>query len=368
MNPKKSPRKQTTGRNGAKPAKSKPRARKANADPVHRPQRPTPAHGARGNGEVTPPDWSLLCEQAKELIQRLECAFFTGRDLTAVIKLQELAVFTTQTLHDCWSKSETVPHHKWTREFDGTTLVPRDIRQEVMKHAVTMEPFPILHHWPSLEVDPLMEQEKKAQADMLARLARTRLKTPGKKDNVVAPLVAEFLGDLHAHFANPFVRPDSWPAGSLERRMWECLEHEPRTKEEVKNWADVAAECLIQKAENHDKFLMALEDGTLSSPPNVDMRKHLKGGRLKPDGDLYRVANPSIFAEKDRADREDNLPTHEEQLRPQGTISDEWRKVELGKFREAASTATVTDAHIEAGLVAAFVRYFKTKIPPPTKD
>lgn len=361
-----------------KPAKPKPKKRAPVASPTPPPGGPvsglidpspsarTPAkEGDAPPDSTPPPDWSALCEQAKELIQRLECAFFTGSDLTAVMKLQELAAFATQTLHDCWWKDTTVPHHKWIHEVEGRTFAPRDARREIMKHAVTMEPFPILHYWPSSDGAPLMEREKEAQSDMLSKLARSELKTPGNKDNFKAPLVAEFLEDLHAHFANPFVRPDSWPAGSLERRMWECLDHEPRTKEEVKNWADIAAECLIQKAESHDKLLTELENGTLSSPPNVDMRKRLKGGRLKPDGDLYKVAAPLKYAEKARQKRWATYKRLRAAVSGYSTeAEDHLRKARLDRKHRDASKTKVTVAHIREGLKAAFVDYFQGKISP----
>ena len=231
-----------------------------------------------------------------------------------------------------------------------------------MQLACMHSAFPVLHFWPEPEDDYATftaERRRKAQSEMLAGLARDKLKIPGKKDNVVAPLLAEILSDFDQLIFDPFIEAWKRPADDLRRKAWELRGRGlPKTREDVTAWARVAADWLVEKAKGYDALHA---QGKL---PEAVIEPAKNCGRLKPDGDLYRLAKPEKFAEDERANRAEKLPTHEKKLKPQGTISDHWRAARLRERKAAAETVTVTEAHIGAGLQAAFVRYLKTKIPP----
>jgi hypothetical protein len=241
----------------------------------------------------------------------------------------------------------------------------------LMQLACMHSAFPVLHFWPTPEdefANYTAEQRRKTQSAMLSGIARDELIIPGKKNNAVRPFFREILKDFDQLLFDPFIKAWERPVDDLCRKAWELRARgSPKTREDVTAWARMAADYLVEKAKLYDGLLAC---GKLPETV-IDPAKNC--GRLKPDGDLYRIANPGDFAEVERVERAANLPTHEERLKPQGNMTDLCREIELEEFRKAASTATVTEAHIGAGLQAAFVRYLKPrvtpkKLAPPMKD
>ncbi len=309
-------------------------------------------------------DSGLIYEEAKELIQRLECAFFTGADSISILRLHELAVLATTTLHDCWHKHETIPHHKWSHEVNGLTFLPREFRRELMRLACTDTPFPVLHFWPQSKASFSTLHDKDSQLKMLEDLSHERLKKPGKIDNIVAPLIAEVLNDLNQHFINLCFDARKAPVESLEYRAWEVRARGiPKTRDEISMWARLAADWLIDKAQRYDELRAS------KALPKRIIQPAKNCGRLKPRGDLYEIANPLKFAEKARQKR---WATYKRLLLKYPlpdkvsdySVEDYNRKVWLNRKHRDASKPSVTDAHIREGLTEALTRYLETKTSP----